>query len=66
MPKRPSFFAAQYGYTFPSTLSSFAAATACIQRRALLHLKKKEVMKLAGILATCAEQIRWADKHSNQ
>ena len=66
MPKRPSFFAVQYGYTFPSTLSSFAAATAYIQRRALLHLKKKEVMKLPGILATCVGEIHWTDKHSNK
>ena len=65
-PKAAKFFAAQYGYTFPSTLSSIAAATAYIQRRALLHLKKKEVMKLPGILATCAGQIRCTDKNSNQ
>ena len=50
----------------PSTLRSIAAATAYIQRRILLHLKKKEVMKLPGILATCAGEIRWTDKHSNQ
>ena len=66
IPKWPSFFAAQYGCTFPSTLSSIAAATAYIQRRALLHFKKKEVMKLPGIFATCAGQIRWTDKHPNQ
>ena len=35
IPTRPSLFAAQYGYTFPSTLSSIAAATAYIQRRTL-------------------------------
>ena len=58
IPKRPGLFAAQYGHTFPSTLSSIAAATAYIQRRALLQLKKKEVMKLPEILATCAVEIR--------
>ena len=66
IPKRPGLFAAQYGYTFSSTLSSIAAATAYIQRRALLHLKKKEDMKLPGILATSPGQISWTDKHTNQ
>ena len=65
-PKAAKFFAAQYGYTFPSTLSSIAASTAYIQRRALLHLKKKEVLKLPRMLATCVGQIRWTDTHSNQ
>ena len=56
---RPSLFSAQYRYTFPSILRSIAAklfyrttliaaATFYIQRRTLLHLKKKEVMKLPG------------------
>ena len=66
IPKRPGLFAAQYGYTLPPTLRSIAAAAAYIQRRTLLHLKKKEVMRLPGILATCAGQIHWTDKHSNQ
>ena len=66
IPKRPNLFSAQYGYTFPSILRSIAAAAAFIQRRILLHLKKKEVMKLPGILATCAGQICWTDKHLNQ
>ena len=66
MPKRPSLFAAQYRYTLPLYTRSIVAATAYIQRHTLLHLKKKKVMKVPGILATCAGEIRWIDKHSNQ
>ena len=51
---------------YPSALRSIAAATAYIQRRTLLHLKKKEVMKLPEILATCVGEIRWTHKNSNQ
>ena len=50
----------------PPTLRSIAAGNAYIQRRTLLHLKKKEVMKVPQILATCAGEIRCTDKHSNQ
>ena len=50
----------------PSTLCFIAAATAYIQKRTVLHLKENEVMKVPQILATCAGEIRWTDKHSNQ